>query len=65
MSAAARAERMALAVLNGDVTFDEIREDMQLATRERDAGRQAESLRAYRNGEAVWSWPAVAPWAGF
>lgn len=65
MSAAVRAERIALAILSGEVTADEARGDLSLALRECEVTRQASSLRAYRNGEAVWTWPAVAPWSGF
>lgn len=62
---AIRAERMTLAVLNGEVSMDDVREDLQLAAREREVTRDAEALRTYREGGNVWAWPAVAPWSGF
>lgn len=65
MSAAGRAERLALAILEGRVSAADAREALRLALREAEAERAAEALRAYRAGEPVWTWPARAPWAGF
>lgn len=68
MSAAGRAERLALAILEGQVSAPDLpdaREALRLALREAEAERAAEALRAYRAGEPVWTWPARAPWAGF
>jgi hypothetical protein len=65
VSAAERAERLALAVLAGTVTAADARGDLSLALRESEAERSAAALRAYRSGRPVWSWPAAAPWAGF
>lgn len=65
MSAAERAERIALAVAAGTVSAADAREDLHLATAEREAEQAAAALRAYRAGRPVWSWPARAPWMGF
>lgn len=68
MSAAGRAERLALAILEGQVSAPDLpdaREALRLALREAEAERAAEALRAYRAGEPAWTWPARAPWAGF
>lgn len=65
MSAAGRAERLALAILEGRVSAADAREALRLALREAEVERAAEALRAYRAGEPVWTWPARAPWAGF
>lgn len=62
------AERLALALLMGEVPEDDIADaHAQLAMHNRAAevGRQARALAAYRAGEHVWTWPASAPWAGF
>jgi len=64
-AAAERAERAALAILEGRVSAGDARETLRLALREAEAGRAAAALRAYRAGEPVWAWPARAPWAGF
>lgn len=63
--AAERAERIALAILAGEVSMSDARETLRLASREREVEQHAESLRQYRSGEPVWVWPAVAPWSGF
>lgn len=60
-----KGERIALAVLNGEISAEDAREDLHLATIEREIEQNASALRAYRNGESVWAWPSVAPWAGF
>lgn len=65
MSAAGRAERLALAILEGRVSAADAREALRLALREAEVERAAEALRAYRAGEPAWTWPARAPWAGF
>lgn len=64
-SAAERAERLALAVLTGDVSAADAREELGLALREREITADVNALRAYRTGVMVWTWPREAPWAGF
>lgn len=59
------AERIALAVLNGEVSMADAREDLHLALRQREVTREADALTAYRSGAPVWTWPVVAPWSGF
>lgn len=62
---AERAERIALAVVNGTVSAADAREGLHLALVQGETERQARALRAYRAGERVWTWPATAPWLGF
>lgn len=66
MSAAAlRAERIAIAIVNGDVSMSDAIEDLRLANREREVERQSQALTAFRSGEAPWVFPTHAPWSGF
>jgi hypothetical protein len=65
MTHAEHAERIALAIVNGEVSAADARGDLQLHNRAAEVERQASALRAYRAGEAVWTWPATAPWRGF
>jgi len=64
-AAAERAERVALAIVEGRVGAEDARETLRLALLEAETERAAAALRAYRAGEPVWTWPARAPWAGF
>lgn len=62
------AERIALALVNGQVPADLVplaREGLRMHLRALEVQRAAAALTAYRAGENVWSWPATAPWAGF
>ena len=43
----------------------DVRDSLRLALRESEVEANADALRRYRNGEAVWAWPQTAPWAGF
>ncbi|WP_372663608.1 hypothetical protein [Amycolatopsis kentuckyensis] len=62
---AERAERLALAVIMGDVDIADAREELGMALRERDSAADVAALTDYRNGAPVWAWPRSAPWAGF
>lgn len=65
---AEHAERLALALVAGEVPADAVagaREALALHNRAADVARDAAALAAYRAGEHVWAWPATAPWAGF
>lgn len=62
------AERIALAIVNGQVPADMLPlafEDLRMHLRAREVQLAAEALTVYRAGGSVWSWPAAAPWAGF
>lgn len=64
-TAARRAERIALAIVNGDVSTPDAFHDLRLANREHAVEQDADALRRYRHGAQPWVVPAVAPWAGF
>jgi hypothetical protein len=62
------AERIALAIVRGEVPAEHMSDahaQMRQHNSAAEVERQASALRAYRAGEAVWTWPARAPWAGF
>ena len=62
------AERIALAIVNGDVPPDALPaafDNLRLLNKKAEVERQAAALRAFRAGEPVWAWPATVPWAGF
>jgi hypothetical protein len=67
-SHAVNAERLALALLRGQVPA-EMRAgafaDLATFNRGAQVERDARALADYRAGRPVWAWPAVAPWAGF
>jgi hypothetical protein len=65
VQAALEAERIALSILDGRVTAQDAREDLHLTLQQAETERAASSLRAYRNGEPAWTWPATVPWDGF
>lgn len=65
MTHAEHAERLSLAILAGETTMNEARDDLRRHNRLKELERQVAALRAYRTGSAVWTWPARAPWAGF
>ena len=63
---ARRAERIAMAILDGSATeragtFD----DLRLANRETAVVRDVAAVSALRQGARPWSVPRTAPWAGF
>jgi hypothetical protein len=62
------AERIALALVSGEVPGDLVADAMEalrMHNRAREVQRAAAALAAYRAGGSAWSWPATAPWAGF
>lgn len=65
MSHAEHAERIALAVVNGQLSAADAHDDLHMHLQAAETERQADALRAYRAGQPVWTWPATAPWAGF
>ena len=65
MRSAERAERIALAVVNGAAADSDVMNELRLANRETEVIRNAVALRAYRNGDPIWAWPSVTPWHGF
>lgn len=59
---------LAEAIIMGTIPAESVSDAMETlrqANAERERSNAAEALTAYRTGEPVWSWPAVAPWAGF
>jgi hypothetical protein len=65
MTHAEHAERIAVAVVNGEVSMEDARHDLHTHLRAAQVDRDAKALRDYREGRPVWAWPAHAPWAGF
>ncbi len=62
------AERIALAIVNGQVPDGLLPlafEDLHMHLRAREVQQAADALAVYRAGGQVWAWPAAAPWAGF
>lgn len=65
-SPAKRAERIALAILAGNVTDrGDAFADLRIANREAEVERDVQAVTAFRAGHAPWSVPVKAPWSGF
>lgn len=58
-------EELARAILSGEVTPAEVRDDVATHARARDVATAAASVADLRAGGAPWSWPTRAPWRGF
>lgn len=68
MNSAERAERIALAILSGEIPAERMGqawEELALANRETRAERHADAVRRFRAGEHMWAIPATVPWLGF
>lgn len=68
MNSAERAERIALAILAGDIPadrMDQAWEELALANRQTRVERHADAVRRFRAGEHMWAIPATVPWLGF
>lgn len=59
------AERIALAVVNGEVSMEDARDDLHLHLLAAQVDWDARALRDFREGRPVWAWPAHTPWVGF